>query len=249
MDFSNKTVLITGASRGIGKASALYFAQNGADIGIHYYSHLEEAQKVKEQIQKMGRKGILIKADLRNIQQVEDMFRKAFEKFKQIDILINNAGITEPEAWSKTTPRKWDNMIEINLSGQFLCSQRIIPFFISQKGGCIIFVTSICGKNGGLGAGIHYCAAKAGIIGLTKAYANQLARYKIRVNAVAPAMIDTEMIHWRPSDLMKEVIEKIPLKRLGKPEEVAKAIAFLVSDRANFITGFTLDIDGGLYMD
>jgi len=249
MIFSKKIVLVTGSSKGIGKSTALYFAKHGADVVVHYNSNFRGSQEIKKQILDEGRKCISIQADLRNIKQVEAMFHEIIKKFGRIDILVNNAGITEPEKYSETTIEKWKDMIDINLTSSFLCSQLAIPYFISEKTGCIVNVTSLCGKNGGLGAGIHYCASKAGMIGLTKAYANQLAQYNIRVNAVAPAMIDTEMIQWRSDDLMKEVIENIPLRRLGKPEEVAATIAFLSSERASFITGVTIDINGGMYMD
>ena len=249
MDLSSEVAMITGASRGIGSAIAITLARQGADIVIHYHTNSEGAEEVKEKIEDLGRSAITIRADLRKSQQVNRMVDKAADHFGHIDILVNNAGITEPELVFATDKVKWDIMIETNLTSVFLCCKANLAHMVKQRHGNIVNISSVCGKNGGLGAGVHYCAAKAGMLGLTKALANQMACYGIRVNAIAPAMIDTRMIRWRAQELMEETIKQIPLGRLGTPEEVAALVAFLVSPNANYITGATIDVNGGLYMD
>jgi len=248
MNLNKKVAIVTGASRGIGKATALNLANEGANIIIQYYTNFKGAQEVKEKIEQLGCQAIVVQADIRKSKDINRMIKFTIEKFKRIDILVNNAGITEPEPVFKTTKVKWDNMIKTNLTSVFLCCKAVIKYMKKQKEGSIINLSSVCGENGGLGAGVHYCAAKAGVIGLTKSLANQLAPYGIRVNAIAPAMINTDMINWRPAKLMESTIQQIPLKRLGKPEELASVVTFLASPKSGYITGATIDVNGGLYM-
>lgn len=248
MNLNKKVAIVTGASRGIGKATALNLANEGANIIIQYYTNFKGAQEVKEKIEQLGCQAIVVQADIRKSKDINRMIKFTIEKFKRIDILVNNAGITEPEPIFKTTKVKWDNMIKTNLTSVFLCCKAVIKYMKKQKEGSIINLSSVCGENGGLGAGVHYCAAKAGVIGLTKSLANQLAPYGIRVNAIAPAMINTDMINWRPAKLMESTIQQIPLKRLGKPEELASVVTFLASPKSGYITGATIDVNGGLYM-
>jgi len=249
MDLINKVAIITGASSGIGRATALRLAKEGANIVIHYCSNYQGAKELSKQVEKLGRKSLMIRADVRKSREISLLINLTVKEFRHIDILVNNAGITEPEPYFKISKSKWDNMIATNLTSVFLCCKFAIKYLKRQKNSCIINISSVCGKNGGLGAGVHYCAAKAGVIGLTKALANQLAPYGIRVNAVAPAMINTGMIKWRSTKLMESTIQQIPLKRLGKPGEVASVIAFLTSPNSGYITGVTIDVNGGLYMD
>jgi len=248
MNLNKKVAIVTGASRGIGKATALNLANEGANIIIQYYTNFKGAQEVKEKIEQLGCQAIVVQADIRKSKDINRMIKFTIEKFKRIDILVNNAGITEPEPVFKTTKVKWDNMIKTNLTSVFLCCKAVIKYMKKQKEGSIINLSSVCGENGGLGAGVHYCAAKAGVIGLTKSLANQLAPYGIRVNAIAPAMINTDMINWRPAKLMESTIQQIPLKRLGKPEELASVVTFLASPKSGYTTGATIDVNGGLYM-
>jgi len=248
MNLNEKVAIVTGASRGLGKATALNLANEGANIIIQYYTNFRGAQEVKEKIEQLGCQSIVVQADIRKSKDINRMIKFTIEKFKRIDILVNNAGITEPETVFKTTKIKWDNMIKTNLTSVFLCCKAVIKYMKKQQEGSIINLSSVCGENGGLGAGVHYCAAKAGVIGLTKALANQLAPYGIRVNAIAPAMINTDMINWRPAKLMESTIQQIPLKRLGKPEELASVVTFLASPKSGYITGATIDVNGGLYM-
>ncbi len=249
MDLKGEVAIITGSSQGIGEAIAIALAREGADIVINYHVNREGAEKVKGEIEALGRRALVIQADVRKSRDVARLMRRTLQYFGRIDILVNNAGITEAELVFATSKSKWDNMIEMNLTSVFLCCKGVIEHMVERRQGCIVNVSSICGKTGGLGAGVHYCAAKAGMIGLTKALANQLAFFDIRVNAVAPAMIDTRMIRWRSPERMEATVQQIPLGRLGKPEEVAALVAFLASPQASYITGATVDINGGLHMD
>jgi len=248
MSLGGKVALVTGASRGIGRATAIALANEGADMVVHYHTNLKGAEEVRERINQLGRRALVVQADVRKTKGVRRMVQDTLKNFGHLDILVNNAGITQPERVFETTKFKWDNMIETNLTSVFICCKAVLRHMVERRSGHIINITSVCGKSGGLGAGVHYSAAKAGVIGLTKALANNLASYGIKVNAIAPAMIDTRMIRWRSAELMEETIKQIPLGRLGKPEEVAGVVVFLASS-ANYITGATIDINGGLYMD
>lgn len=249
MEFKNKVVIVTGASRGIGKATAAMFARKGAKVVIHYNSNRAGADEVAAEIEKMGRDYLIVQADVSKMDEVRDMVNKTIDKFGRVDILVNNAGITEPKDFRDTTEEEWDRMMRINLKSVFLCCKEVVPYMEKQQYGRIINLSSIVGKTGGIGAGVHYCAAKAGVIGFSKALANQVAKDGITVNVVAPGMIDTRMISWRSPELMKKHVGQIPVGRVGKTEEVAAAICYLASDEAAFMTGQTLDINGGMYMN
>lgn len=249
MEFKNKVVIVTGASRGIGKATAAMFARKGAKVVIHYNSNRAGADEVAAEIEKMGRDYLIVQADVSKMDEVRDMVNKTINKFGRVDILVNNAGITEPKDFRDTTEEEWDRMMRINLKSVFLCCKEVVPYMEKQQYGRIINLSSIVGKTGGIGAGVHYCAAKAGVIGFSKALANQVAKDGITVNVVAPGMIDTRMISWRSPELMKKHVGQIPVGRVGKTEEVAAAICYLASDEAAFMTGQTLDINGGMYMN
>ncbi len=249
MDLTGKVALVTGASRGIGEATALAMAELGADICVNYATHAPGAEEVARSVRKMGRRAISIQADVARAEDVTRLVEETLREFGQIDILVNNAGITQPEPVFQTSKEKWDRMIAVNLTSAFLCCKAVLDHMVSRRQGSIVNVSSICGKTGELGAGVHYCAAKAGLLGLTKALADQLGPYGIRVNAIAPAMIETRMIKWRPRELMQATIEKIPLNRLGTVQETAALIAYLASDDAGFITGSVVDLNGGMFLD
>lgn len=247
MRLEGKKAIVTGASRGLGRAIALAFAREGADVLVNYMSREAQAQEVAAAIQGMGRQAILCRADVSDTAQIRRMVEAAVTGFGRVDILVNNAGIPLPKGPLETTEAEWEKVLRTNLTGVFLCSQAVIPGMIAQGGGRIINISSTAGKSGTLG-GPAYCAAKAGIIGLTKSLANSLARHSILVNAIAPALIDTEILYWRTPEQWKETLESIPLKRLGDPNDLAEAAVFLASHGGNFMTGATLDINGGLHM-
>ena len=248
MNFENKVVVITGASRGIGKATAIKFAKNGAKVTLGYNSYKKGVEETALEIKKFNGEYIFCKIDVSKMSDAKKLMEKTVDNFSKIDILINNAGITDPKQFNETSEEDWDKMIDINLKGVFNCCKQAVPFMLKQDTARIINISSILGLTGGIGAGVHYCAAKAGVIGLSKALANQLSSNNITVNTVAPGMIDTRMIQWRSDKQMKAHTNKIPLKRVGKPEEIAQAICYLASKEAGFITGETLNINGGMYM-
>lgn len=246
----NKTAIVTGATDGIGKAICLEFGKAGMNVVINCHSSRQKAIMLHEELSAMGVSTLVVEADVTSEYQVKQLVDKTLEKYGRIDILVNNAGITEPEFVMETTLEKWERMLSINLTSAFICSKSVIKHMIERQQGNILQMSSICGKNGGLGAGVHYSTAKAGMLGLTKGLASHLAPYNIRVNAITPAMIETRMITWRSEKQMEDVIcNAIPLRRLGTVEEVAALALYLVSDTSSFVTGATFDINGGLYMD
>ncbi|MBI4536380.1 MAG: 3-oxoacyl-ACP reductase FabG [candidate division NC10 bacterium] len=247
MRLEGKKAIVTGASRGLGRAIALALAREGADVLVNYVSREEQAKELVAAIQEMGRRAIRCRADVSDTVQIRRMVEAAIAGLGRVDILVNNAGIGLPKGPLETTEAEWEKVLRTNLTGVFLCSQAVIPGMIAQGGGRIINISSMAGKSGTLG-GSAYCAAKAGVIGLTKSLANALARHNILVNAIAPALIDTEILYWRTEEQWKETLESIPLKRLGNPNDLAEAAVYLASNGGNFMTGATLDVNGGLQM-
>lgn len=248
MKLKNKVAIITGASRGIGKATALLFAKEGADIVVDYHvsdfepNAKENAKKVVDGIKKIGSKAIAVKCDVSKENQVKKLVKKTMEKFGKIDILVNNAGIVYDVPFKKRTVEQWKRTLDINLIGVFICCKHVAPHML--KGGKIVNVSSTNGINSFSPESMDYDASKTGVIILTRDLAKELAP-KILVNSVAPGWVDTEMNKNLPKDFVEEEIEKIYLKRFAQPEEIAKATLFLASDDANYITGTTLMIDGG----
>lgn len=247
MRLEEKKAIVTGASRGLGRAIALAFAREGADVLVNYASREDQAKDVAGAIQGLGRKAILHRADVSDAAQVRAMVQAALAGLGRVDILVNNAGITMPKAPLETSEAEWDRVLAVNLKGVFLCSQAVAEGMISQGGGRIINIASTAGQTGTL-SGPAYCAAKAGVIGLTKSLARAFAPHNILVNAISPALIDTEILYWRTPAQWKETLESIPLKRLGDPGDLAEAAVFLASNGGNFVTGATLDVNGGLHM-
>ncbi len=247
MNLEGKSAIVTGGSLGIGTAVALKLAQYGADVAINYRKHKEEADKVSEEIQGMGRKGLAVQADVSNFQDADNMVKKVVDEFGKIDILVNNAGINWDGVIWKMEEKQWDTVIDINLKGYFNYIRAVAPIFREQKSGKIINVTSINGIRGKFGQS-NYSASKAGIIGLTKTVAKELGKYGINVNAVAPGLIETEMIKNAPESVREKALEEITLKRIGTPEEVSDVIAFLCSNEGKFITGEVIKVDGGQYI-
>jgi 3-oxoacyl-[acyl-carrier protein] reductase len=247
MRLANKKAIVTGSSRGIGAAIALAFAREGADVLINYVSRDKDAQELYASIQALGRSPLLFKGDVSDSTQVKAMVEMALAKWGRIDILVNNAGITHIATPFETTEEDWERVMRVNLKSAFLCSKAVLDVMVKQGGGRIINISSIVGKSGGI-AGLTYATSKAGMIGLTKSLATHLASYNILVNAIAPALIDTEMLRWRTEEQWKQTIASIPLKRLGDPMDMAEAAIFLASHGGNFVTGATIDVNGGLYM-
>lgn len=244
LELNDKVVVVTGAARGIGRTIALEFAKEGANIVIN---DISDGTQVAEEIKKMGRKAIFIKANISDREEAEQLINKTVEKFGRIDILVNNAGITRDALIHKMSEENWNDVINVNLRGTFNCSKAAAKFMMEQKYGRIISISSIVGQRGNIGQ-VNYAASKAGIIGLTKALALELARYGgITVNVVSPGFVNTEMARAVPEKILQRVIEAIPFHRLAEPEEVAHLIVFLASNKARYITGQVVAINGGYY--
>ncbi|SHJ69893.1 3-oxoacyl-[acyl-carrier-protein] reductase [Caminicella sporogenes DSM 14501] len=247
MNLSGKTAIVTGGSRGIGKAIALKLAEKGADIVVNYTSNFEKAQEVVEKIKSMGRKAIAIKADVSNPDDVANLVKEVSKNFESIDILVNNAGITRDGLLIRMKDEDWDKVININLKGTYLCTKLVGKKMMKQRSGKIINVASVVGIIGNAGQA-NYSASKAGVIGFTKSAAKELAARGITVNAVAPGFIETEMTDKLPADVIENYKKNIPIARFGKPEDVANVVAFLASEEANYITGQVINVDGGMVM-
>jgi 3-oxoacyl-[acyl-carrier protein] reductase len=243
-----QVAVVTGGSRGIGRATAELFAQAGAKVVIGYSQRDDAAQQVYASITGGGQQAILFKGDVSDYTTAGKLIATAIEAYGRLDILVNNAGITDPRFFLQIAEEAWDRMLAVNLKSIYNCCKHALPHMVKQAYGRIISISSDSGKAGSM-AGAHYCAAKAGVVGFTKAIANQFAPYHITANAIAPGLIDTEMIRWRTPEQWNEDVGLIPLKRVGQGVEVARAAAFLASKQAEYITGYTLDINGGLYMD
>lgn len=242
-----KTAVVTGASRGIGRAIALELAKEGANIVVNYSGSKEKADQVVKEIEELGVKAISVQANVSDSESVQNLMNTAIETFGSIDILVNNAGITRDNLLMRMKEDEWDDVINTNLKGVFLATKAVTRQMMKQRAGRIINISSVVGVLGNAGQA-NYVAAKAGVIGLTKTTARELASRNILVNAVAPGYIGTEMTESLPEDVKKTISEQIPIAKIGNPEQVAKAVAFLASDDASYITGQTLHVDGGLYM-
>jgi 3-oxoacyl-[acyl-carrier protein] reductase len=250
MRLKNKIALITGSSRGIGKATALLFAKEGAKIVVNYHispikpDAEKNAFSVVDRIKKIGSDAIAIKCDVSKETDVKKMVQKAIDKFGRIDILVNNAGIVFDAPFFDRTVEQWKKTLDVNLLGTFLCSKYVSQRMLKTGGGKIINISSTNGINSFNPEAMDYDASKAGIIILTRDLAKELAP-KIQVNSIAPGWVDTEMNKDLPKDFVKEETKKIYLKRFARPEEIAMAVLFLASDEANYITGSILKVDGG----
>jgi NAD(P)-dependent dehydrogenase (short-subunit alcohol dehydrogenase family) len=247
-DLKGKVVIITGARRGMGRSHALAFAKEGARVVVSDIS-LEDCQKVVEEIEKLGGEAIAVKCDVTKKEEVEEMVKKTIEKWGKIDILVNNAGIADFKPFLEMTEEDWDRTLDINLKGYFLCAQTCAKEMVKRKSGVIINIASVAMGQIGVGfpALVHYCASKGGIVAMTEALALELAPYNIRVNAISPGAIETPMIDPLKSDpkTLEGLLARIPMHRVGKPEEVSNLVLFLASDTSSYMTGSNVVIDGG----
>lgn len=244
---NGQVALVTGASRGIGRAIALSLAEAGADVAVNYAGNEAAADEVVAAIESMGCKAIKIRANVAIMAEAEEMIKQSLETFGKIDILVNNAGITRDNLIMRMKEEEFDDVIQTNLKGVFNCVKAITRPMMKQRYGRIINISSVVGVLGNPGQ-INYVAAKAGVIGLTKAAARELASRNITVNAVAPGFIETDMTDKLPEDMKAQMLGQIPLAKLGKPEEVAKVVRFLASGDSSYMTGQTIHVDGGMYM-
>ena len=241
----DKVAVVTGASRGIGKAAALALVTQGAKVVINYARSNDAAEATVKEITDAGGEAIAIQADVSQSAEVDNLIKTTLDKFGRIDVLVNNAGITKDTLLLRMKPEQWQAVIDLNLTGVFLCTKAVSKTMLKQRSGRIINIASVAGQMGNPGQA-NYSAAKAGVIGFTKTVAKELANRGITVNAVAPGFIETDMTHDLKSD---DIIQFIPLGRYGKPEEVAGTIRFLASDpAAAYITGQVFNVDGGMVM-
>ncbi|CAI9386273.1 3-oxoacyl-[acyl-carrier-protein] reductase [Niallia sp. Sow4_A1] len=247
MKLAGKVAVVTGASRGIGRSIAIELAKQGADIVVNYAGSVDRANEVVKEIEALGRKAISIQCDVSDGDSVNAMMKEALEAFGSIDILVNNAGITRDNLLMRMKDSEWDDVINTNLKGVFLCTKAVTRPMMKQRKGRIINITSIVGVTGNPGQA-NYVAAKAGVIGFTKTTAKELAQRNITVNAVAPGFITTDMTDKLTEEVKNSMLTQIPLGQFGRPEDIANAVVFLASEDSSYITGQTLHIDGGMYM-
>lgn len=247
MNLTGKVALVTGASRGIGQATAIDLAKAGADVVVNFIGNEAVAQETVEKIEALGRKAIKIKADVGNAEEVQAMVDEAVAVFGHIDILVNNAGITRDGLLIRMKDSDWDDVLNINLKGVYLVTKAVAKLMVKQRAGRIINMTSVSGVTGNVGQA-NYAAAKAGVIGFTKTCAKELAARGITVNAIAPGFIETAMTDVLPEKIKEGIAGTIPFGRMGQPEEIANVVTFLASDFASYITGQVLNVDGGMVM-
>jgi 3-oxoacyl-[acyl-carrier protein] reductase len=241
----NKTALVTGASRGIGRAIAIKLANSGFNVMINYSGNLEKALEVKAECEKAGVRAEVFQANVGNSEEVANMVKETQAQFKTIDLLVNNAGITRDNLILRMSEADFDDVIDINLKGTFNCIKSVSKIMFKQRSGKIINISSVSGIAGNAGQA-NYAASKAGVIGLTKTVAREMAPRGICVNAIAPGYIETDMTDVLADEVKTKILSNIPLNRLGHTDDIANMTAFLASDQANFITGQCITVDGGM---
>jgi 3-oxoacyl-[acyl-carrier protein] reductase len=241
---SSDIAVVTGASRGIGAAIARELAAEGAPVVVHYAKNADAAAEVVAEIRAKGGKAVRYRADIRNERDVAQMFRAVRRRLGTVRLLVNNAGVTADGFAALLSRTQWTDVIDTNLTGAFFCSREALKAMIYAKRGAVVNITSVSGIAGTPGQA-NYSASKAGLIGLTRSLSREVAQYGIRVNAVAPGLVDTDMITGLPGDLVNRYIESVPMRRICLPDEVATVVSFLLSDKAKSVTGQTLAVDGG----
>jgi len=246
LELTGKVALVTGAAQGIGKAVSLLLARSGADIVVSDIN-LEKAEETVREIETIGRKAMAIRVDVVSFSDVERMAEAILERFGRIDILVNNAGIARDKLILRMTEEDWDAVLDVNLKGTFNCTKAIVRHMSKQRSGRIVNIASVVGEMGNAGQA-NYSASKAGVIGLTKTVAREFAQRGINVNAIAPGYIETPMTDALSEKAKEELRRLIPMDRLGRPEDVAAAVLFLVSEASSYITGQVLNVNGGIYM-
>ncbi len=247
MSVKGKTAVVTGGSRGIGRAICIALAQAGANVIFSYAGNEQAAEQTKQLCEQEGVKAFAFKADVRDEQQVTELFKQATEQFGTVDILVNNAGITKDGLLLRMSEGDFTDVVDTNLKGTFLCTKAAAKIMLKQKSGSIVNISSVVGLIGNAGQ-VNYCASKAGVIGLTKSAARELSSRNIRVNAIAPGFIDTDMTAAMTDNAKQAMAGTIPLGRPGSAQDIANAVLFLAGDQAAYITGQTLSVDGGMAM-
>lgn len=247
MQLKGKTAIVTGGARGIGRAIAFKLAEAGANIVINYTSSSKAAEDVVEEIKNLGVSALALKADVSKNDEIENLVKEVLNQYGSIDILVNNAGITRDNLLIRMSEQEFQDVIDINLKGAFICTKHVSKVMIKQRTGKIINIASVVGVMGNAGQS-NYAASKAGLIGFTKSIAKELAKRGINVNAVAPGYIETDMTASLPEKVREEFMINIPLSRAGKPQDVANAVLFLASEYSEYITGQVINIDGGMVM-
>ncbi len=243
----SKSTLVTGASRGIGRSIALQLAEEGYNVAVNYAGSKDKAEAVVEEIKAKGVDSFAIQANVANGDEVKAMIKEVVSQFGSVDVLVNNAGITRDNLLMRMKEQEWDDVIDTNLKGVFNCIQKVTPQMLRQRGGAIINLSSVVGAVGNPGQA-NYVATKAGVVGLTKSSARELASRGITVNAVAPGFIVSDMTDALSDELKDQMLEQIPLARFGEDTDIANTVAFLASDKAKYITGQTIHVNGGMYM-
>jgi 3-oxoacyl-[acyl-carrier protein] reductase len=245
---TSRVAIVTGAGRGIGEAIALALSKEGARVAVSDVD-VQLAKKTSDEITSQGGESLAVKADVSSRVEVKDLFKKTVERFGRVDILVNNAGIFSRTPILEISEDEWDKVVDVNLKGTFLCCQEVLPVMMKQKYGRIVNMASLAGKRGGVTSSVDYASSKGGVIALTRALAKFSAPHNILVNAIAAANIDTEMLQAYDPETREKQLRDIPLRRFGRPGEVAQAVVFLVSDDAGYIVGETININGGVFMD
>jgi len=241
-----QTAIVTGAGRGIGRAIARELAATGANIVINYVTSADAANELANEIREIGLQALIVQADVTDYDQVTEMIKQTMDTFGKIDILVNNAGITRDKTLKNMTKQHWDDVIHVNLSGLFNCTQQVLPFMLERKSGRIVNISSFVALAGNIGQS-NYATTKAGIIGFTKSVALEVSRHGITVNAVCPGFTETDMLMNVPEKIRERILEKIPMGRFGQPEEIASCVRYIVTE-GDYMTAQAISINGGVYV-